>query len=38
MKKLTEKLMNLKKQGFESVMIDDVLQWIRYFTPVRRAK
>lgn len=31
-KKLIAKLLELKSQGFESVGIDQVLQWIRYFS------
>ncbi len=31
MKKLKEKLIDLQKRGFESVLISDVLMWIRNF-------
>ncbi len=32
MKKLKEKLLELQRQGFESVTIEQVLVWIRYFS------
>ena len=33
-KKLKAKLIELQKQGYESVLISDVLQWIRNFEPI----
>ncbi len=36
MKKLTKKLMELQKKGYETVTIEQVLAWIRYFTPYRK--
>lgn len=35
-KNLKEKLIRLQKMGYESVLISDVLGWIRYFSPIRK--
>jgi len=36
MKKLIKKLMELQAMGYESVLISDVLSWIRDYAPAPR--
>jgi hypothetical protein len=37
-KKLAKKLQELQRKGFESVTIEQVLQWIRDFGPIKEQR